>query len=222
MLFRSISLGGSGNITANVTAALTFNNGGSGVSSGSTFNGGTAETISYNTIGAPSTTGTGASGTWGISITGSAASAGTATTATTATNLAAGAAGQIPYQTGSGATSFLATGTSGQILESQGSSAATWINQSTLNVGQATNLNNGSTGAIAYQSASNTTTFLGLGTSGYVVTAGVSAPTYTAQSSLSVGTATNLAGGSAGAVPYQSGSGSTAFLSAGSAGQVLT
>ena len=43
-----------------------------------------------------------------------------------------------------------------------------------------------------------------------------------AQSTLAVGTATNLAGGGAGYVPYQSGSGTTAFVSAGTTGQVLT
>ena len=43
-----------------------------------------------------------------------------------------------------------------------------------------------------------------------------------APSTISVGTATNLAGGGAGYVPYQSGAGATAFLSAGTTGQVLT
>ena len=77
-------------VSASTSAALTMNNSGTGDASGSTFNGSIAKTISYNTIGAPSVTGTGASGTWGISITGSsgstsfATSAGTATTATSA------------------------------------------------------------------------------------------------------------------------------------------
>lgn len=48
----SISLGGSNTVTANTTNALTFNNSGSGASSGSTFNGSGAVTVSYNTIGA--------------------------------------------------------------------------------------------------------------------------------------------------------------------------
>lgn len=43
-----------------------------------------------------------------------------------------------------------------------------------------------------------------------------------ASSSVSVGTATNLAGGAAGSVPYQTASGTTAMLAAGSNGQVLT
>lgn len=40
-------------------------------------------------------------------------------------------------------------------------------------------------------------------------------------STVSVGTATNLSGGAAGSVPYQSGAGTTTFLSVGTAGQVL-
>lgn len=55
---------------------MTFNNGGSGDASGTAYNGSVARTISYNTIGAPSTTGTNASGTWSISISGSAAQLG--------------------------------------------------------------------------------------------------------------------------------------------------
>ena len=49
---QTVSLGGSGTITANTTNSLTFNNGGSGDSSGTTFNGSAAKTISYNTVGA--------------------------------------------------------------------------------------------------------------------------------------------------------------------------
>lgn len=41
---------------------------------------------------------------------------GNAATATTATNITGGAAGSVPYQTGSGATGFLAAGTNGQVL----------------------------------------------------------------------------------------------------------
>jgi hypothetical protein len=48
----AISLGGTGTVTANTTNALTLNNGGAGASSGSTFNGSAAVTLSYNTIGA--------------------------------------------------------------------------------------------------------------------------------------------------------------------------
>ena len=94
----------------------------------------------------------------------------------------------------------------------------------------ATNLAGGTAGALAYQTGAGATTFLGLGTTNYVLTAGASAPQYVAQSTLSVGsattagTATNLAGGAAASIPYQSASGTTTFLasSAGDSGKVLT
>jgi len=72
----AISLGGSGTVTANTTQTITFNNGGTGDASGTTFNGGTARTISHNSIGASplagsaslTTTGTVTSGTWNSAI----------------------------------------------------------------------------------------------------------------------------------------------------------
>lgn len=69
-------------ITANTSAAITFNSSGAGAASGTAFNGGTARTISYNSIGAPRSDGLGASGTWSINISGSAASAASSTYAT--------------------------------------------------------------------------------------------------------------------------------------------
>lgn len=56
----------------------------------------------------------------------SATTATSATSATTSTNLAGGAAGRIPYQSGTGATGFAAAGTSGQYLISGGTGAPTW------------------------------------------------------------------------------------------------
>jgi hypothetical protein len=44
----------------------------------------------------------------------------------TVSNLGGGSAGQIPYQTSSGVTSFVTNGTSGQILISNGNSAPSW------------------------------------------------------------------------------------------------
>jgi hypothetical protein len=74
--------------------------------------------------------GTGLTGTAaGLSIGGNAATATSATTAgsaTTATNLAGGAASQIPYQSGAGATAFIANGTAGHVLTSAGASTPTW------------------------------------------------------------------------------------------------
>jgi len=64
--------GGGGGGGGTTTYAVTFNNSGTGAASGTTFNGSVARTISYNTLGAPSITGTNATGTWNIDILGSA------------------------------------------------------------------------------------------------------------------------------------------------------
>ena len=69
--------------------------------------------------------------------------------------------------------------------------------------------------------ASGTTTFLSLGTSNYVLTAGASAPQYVAQSTLTAGAATNIAGGIASQIPYQTGAGATSFIANGTSGQML-
>jgi hypothetical protein len=70
-----------------VANSVTFTNTG-GASAGATFDGSAARTIDYSTVGAPKADGTGASGTWNISISGNAATATSATTATDATNAA--------------------------------------------------------------------------------------------------------------------------------------
>ena len=86
----NLTLGGtlSGvSLTSQVTGTLPVANGGTG---------GTSQATAQSALGVPSTTGSGASGTWGINISGNAAtatsasSASTATTATTATNLSGG------------------------------------------------------------------------------------------------------------------------------------
>jgi hypothetical protein len=200
-----LSIGGNAATATTATTAsavansLTFNNSGSGAASGTTFNGSAAQTISYNTIGAPSTTGTGASGTWGIGISGNAA---------TVTNGV--------YTTGSYSNPSWITSILGSIVSGAVASATT-----------ATNLAGGLAGSLPYQSGSGATTFLGIGSANYVLTSSGTAPQYVAQSTLSVGsattatTATNLAGGAASQIPYQSASGTTAFVSNGTTGQFL-
>jgi hypothetical protein len=88
----------------------------------------------------------------------------------------------------------------------------------------ATNLAAGAAGSVPYQTGAGATTFLGLGTSTYLMTAGASAPVWTDPASVSVGTATNatnavtatnLAGGAAASIPYQTASGTTSFIASG-------
>ena len=50
----------------------------------------------------------------------------TATTATSATNIAGGGAGSVPYQDGTGSTTFLATGTAGYVLTALAGNTVGW------------------------------------------------------------------------------------------------
>ena len=80
----------------------------------------------------------------------------------------------------------------------------------------ATNIAGGALGSIPYQTAAGTTAFIPIGTNGYILTAGASTATWSAVSSLSAGnatTATNIAGGAANQIPYQSAAGATTFSS---------
>jgi hypothetical protein len=121
----TLSPSGTGTVTINPATSGALNN----VVIGAT----TALAITGTTITATSQfsgAGNGLTGTAaGLSIGGNAATATSATTAgsaTTATNLAGGAASQIPYQSGAGATAFIANGTAGQVLTSAGASTPTW------------------------------------------------------------------------------------------------
>ena len=204
----SLNIGGnaatatSATSAGSVTNSATFNSGGAGGASPITFNGSVAQTISYNTIGAPSVTGTNASGTWSIGVTGNAG---------TVTN---GLYSNGSYSQPTWLTSILGSIVSGAVASATLATTAT-------------NIGGGTTGALAYNTASGATSFLTLGTTNYVLTAGATAPQYVAQSTLSVGssttstTATNLAGGLASQIAYQTGAGATSFIGNGTAGQFL-
>lgn len=105
-------------------------------------------------------------------------------------------------------------------------SAGTMTMSGTLNaVNGGTGQNSYTAGDLLYASSSTALTKLALGTATHVLVAGASAPQYVAQSTLSVGSATlatNLANGGASQIPYQTSSGTTAFIANGTAGQVLT
>lgn len=218
-----------------------------------------AVVLGYADVGAPSTSGTNATGTWNIGISGNAA---TATSATTATNIAGGAANRIPYNTGSGTTSFItAPVTSGHYLKWNGtafewnvagtgtvtsvdvSGGTTGLTTSggpvtssgTITLAGTLATTNGGTGLtsftagdLPYYSSGTALSKLGIGTTNYILTSSGTAPQYTNPASITVGsattatTATNLAGGIASQIPYQTGAGTTSFIANGTAGQVLT
>ena len=99
-----------------VANSATFNTSG-GAAAGTTFNGSAPVTIDYSTVGAPKTDGTGASGSWGISVTGNAA---------TATNVAGGAANQLVYNTNAATTSFVTAPTVSDTFLKWNGSAFAW------------------------------------------------------------------------------------------------
>ena len=74
------------------------------------------------------------------------------------------------------------------------------------------NIANGSVGGLVYNTDVTTSTFLALGPSTYLLRAGASAPEYVDPATITIGTATNIAGGAAGSIPYQTASGVTAML----------
>lgn len=152
------------------------------------------------------------------------------------------ATGDLVFANTSTSLDRLPIGVSSRILTSNGT-APVWTDPASITVGSATtatsatsattatNLAGGSAGTLPYQTASGTTAMLSAGTADYVLKAnGAAAPSWVAQSTLSVGsastatsatTATNLAGGAASQIPYQSAAGTTTFLANGAAGQVL-
>ena len=147
-----------------------------------------------------------------------------------ASNLAGGAAGKLPYQTALNTTGFVDVGTTGYVLTANNTAAPTWKNTTTLVVGYAVNVLGGAVGSVLFQTAANATGKLVLGSPGEVLTVnpGGTAPYWAAATGGGGGasdtatTATNLAGGLPGKIPYQTSAGKTGFTAVGSTGQVLT
>jgi hypothetical protein len=83
-------------------------------------------------------------------------------------------------------------------------------------------------GDLLFANTSTSLDKLPVGASTFILTSNGTAPQYTNPTSITVGTATtattatNIAGGIASQIPYQTGSGATAFIANGTAGQVLT
>jgi hypothetical protein len=127
--------------------------------------------------------------------------------ANTATSVAGGSAGQVVYQSGVGASAFVALGLAGEILTSNGSGAPVY--QNTLTLAGTVQATSTLTGALQVRG--------GVGIGGNVWIGG----TLFASIDGSISTATNLAGGTAGSIVYQSAAGRTSFIGIGPNGSVL-
>ena len=149
-------------------------------------------------------------------------------TTNTATNIANGTAGQVPYQTAPGNTSFFGPGTAGQLLQSNGTSGPLYVNTGNVFVGYAvygTNISGGAAGMIPIQSGANATAFIPVGAANTFLRHDGTTATFVTTGSMFVGnavTATNLRAGTTGQVPYQSAAGTTSFTGPGTAGEILT
>jgi hypothetical protein len=104
-----------------------------------------------------------------------------------------------------------------------GTGVATWLATPTsANLASAVSDETG-TGALVFaNSPTLVTPILGTPASGDFSTGTFTWPTFNQNTTGNAGSATNLAGGGSGSLPYQSASGTTTFLSAGTNGQVLT
>jgi hypothetical protein len=139
--------------------------------------------------------------------------------------------GDLVYASGATTLAALADVATGNALISGGVGAAPSYGK----IGLTTHVNgtlpvaNGGTNATATPTAGAVSygtgtayAFSAAGTSSQVLlSGGTGSPTWANQSSLSVGTATNVAGGAASQLHYQSAAGTTAFIANGTAGQVL-
>ena len=143
------------------------------------------------------------------------------TTPTTAggTGLTSYTAGDLLYYATGTTLSKLAIGASKTILTSSGT-APQWSTSLDTTQG-GTGLTSYTAGDLPYFATGTALSKLAIGANTYVLTSNGTAPVWTAPSSVAIGTATNLAGGAAGSVPYQSGAGATTFVSIGSAYQAL-
>ena len=128
-----------------------------------------AVVLSAADVGAPQTDGTGATGTWGISISGTAASA---------TNVAGGAANRIVYNTGAGASDFLTAPTVTDTFLKWNGSAFVWTSAVTS--------------AVASFSAGSTGLTPNTGTTGDITLAGTLAAANGGTGLTAVGTIGNV------------------------------
>lgn len=149
-------------------------------------------------------------------------------TSGTANNLAGGSTGSLPYQSAASTTTFLAKGSNGYVLR-MGDNSPYWDNPVNLPVSttaeNAQNLVGGAWNQIVYQSGVGTTAFVavpsGITDKWALVWNGNSQSITWSDTVKKADAAAALAGGEAGAIPYQNTEGVTVFLAQPKSGSTL-
>lgn len=129
----------------------------------------------------------------------------------------AGASGSVTSVDVSGGSTGLTT-TGGPIT----SSGTITLAGTLITSNGGTGLTSYTAGDLPYYATGTALSKLGIGSVGTILTSSGTAPQWSSTSGITVGTATNLAGGVTGSLPYQSSSGTTTFLAAGTNGFILT
>jgi hypothetical protein len=134
-------------------------------------------------------------------------------TVSASTNISGGTTGQVPYQSSANTTAFVTNGT-GVLQASSSGATPAWTTTPTLT---GTNFSGIPNGALSNSSITIGSSNVSLGGSISIITGltSISATTFTGTLSgnaTSATTATNIAGGTTGQVPYQSGAGATTYV----------
>jgi len=123
----------------------------------------------------------------------------TAAGANIARNDEGGAAGNMRYQTAANTSAFIsnAGGTGFFLTYNTTTNTPNWINPNTVGFTAygatiAVNVQGGAAGSLPYNTAANTTTFLGIGAANTILTSTGSAPQWSTATGLTVGTAQNI------------------------------
>lgn len=141
-------------------------------------------------------------------------------------NLPGGGTGTVVYQATTGNTAYLTLGTTNWILTA-GATAPQYVDPASVSVGYAdaagetSDILGGAANRIVYQNATDSTDFIVAPTTpGFVLSWNGSSFTWAAAPAAT--SAIDLAGGTAGSVPYQVAPGDTAFTAIGTTGFLLT
>ena len=135
------------------------------------------------------------------------------------TGLTSYTAGDTLYYATGTTLSKLAIGASKTIMTSSGTAPQWSASLDTTQGG--TGLTSYAAGDLTYYASGTTLTKLAIGASTTILTSNGTAPQWSAASSVTIGTATNIAGGAAGSLPYQTAASTTSLLAIGSAYQML-